>query len=62
MTGRYQQRFGHEFNPGPADGRTRTSACRSSETTIADRLKASGYATGMVRQMAPGLRRRVPSR
>jgi arylsulfatase A-like enzyme len=21
MTGRYQQRFGHEFNPGPAAGR-----------------------------------------
>src|SRR5215471_21418992 len=20
MTGRYQQRFGHEFNPGPAEG------------------------------------------
>ena len=27
MTGRYQQRFGHEFNPGPAP-RRRTSACR----------------------------------
>ena len=27
MTGRYQQRFGHEFNPGP-DRRTASSACR----------------------------------
>ena len=46
LTGRYQQRFGHEFNPG--DGRREHRACRSSETTLADRLKAAGYATGLV--------------
>ena len=28
--------------------RPRTSACRSTETTLADRLKAAGYATGLV--------------
>ena len=57
LTGRYQQRFGHEFNIAGA-GRTRTSACRSRETTIADRLKAAGYGTGAGRQMAPRQRRR----
>ncbi|MEI7900576.1 MAG: sulfatase-like hydrolase/transferase [bacterium] len=42
MTGRYQQRFGHEFNPGGSEGLPLT------ETTVADRLKAAGYATGLV--------------
>jgi len=42
MTGRYPQRFGHEFNPGgqqfglPLD-----------QTTMADRLKAAGYRTAL---------------
>jgi len=43
LTGRYQQRFGHEFNPG-ANG----AGLPLSETTIADRLKKAGYATGLV--------------
>ena len=47
LTGRYQQRFGHEFNPG-ADGLGERSACRFRETTLADRLKAAGYVTGLV--------------
>jgi len=43
LTGRYQQRFGHEFNPtGDATG------LPTSEVTIADRLKTAGYATGLV--------------
>lgn len=43
LTGRYQQRFGHEFNPsGDAAG------LPTSEVTIADRLKAAGYVTGLV--------------
>lgn len=43
LTGRYQQRFGHEFNPsGGIQGLPLT------ETTIADRLKAAGYVTGLV--------------
>ncbi|CAN5323443.1 hypothetical protein BH11PLA2_BH11PLA2_00890 [soil metagenome] len=43
LTGRYQQRFGHEFNPaGLKQGLPTT------ETTIADRLKAAGYQTGLV--------------
>jgi len=43
MTGRYQQRFGHEFNPdGGREGLPVT------ETTLPQRLKAAGYATGIV--------------
>jgi arylsulfatase A-like enzyme len=43
LTGRYQQRFGHEFNPGPA-----TVGLPVTETTMADRFRANGYATGWV--------------
>lgn len=44
MTGRYQTRFGHEFNGGgPAGGKG--FGLPLTETTIADRLKALGYAT-----------------
>ncbi len=47
LTGRYQQRFGHEFNPGPAASAEDDFGLPSSETTIATRLKSLGYATGM---------------
>lgn len=51
LTGRYQQRFGHEFNPGPrgepGGDRVEEIGLPLSEKTIADRLKAAGYATGM---------------
>ena len=43
LTGRYQTRFGHEFNPGGA-----TSGMPVTETTIADHLKTGGYVTGIV--------------
>jgi len=46
MTGRYQQRFGHEFNPGPAQTTPDTVGLSLNEKTIGDRLKAAGYATG----------------
>jgi arylsulfatase A-like enzyme len=46
MTGRYQTRFGHEFNPGPARSADTTFGLSLTETTIADRLKTAGYATG----------------
>ena len=43
LTGRYQQRFGHEFNPTqPGTGLPLT------QKTIANRLKAVGYTTGLV--------------
>ncbi|MCS6850227.1 MAG: sulfatase [Gemmataceae bacterium] len=45
LTGRYQNRFGHEFNPGAQDD---TIGLPVSETTLADRLKAAGYATGWI--------------
>jgi arylsulfatase A-like enzyme len=43
LTGRYQTRFGHEFNAGAGD-----SGLPLTERTIADRLKAAGYVTGAV--------------
>jgi arylsulfatase A-like enzyme len=42
ITGRYQQRFGHEFNPAGGQGLPTT------ETTLPDRLRSAGYKTGMV--------------
>jgi arylsulfatase A-like enzyme len=43
LTGRYQQRFGHEHNRSYPD-----SAMPLTEKTLADRLKAAGYATALV--------------
>ncbi len=48
LTGRYQTRFGHEFNPGPRARPEMEAGLPLSETTMADRFKAAGYATGMV--------------
>lgn len=47
MTGRYQQRFGHEFNPGPAQNSDPNFGLPLTETTLAARLKTAGYATGI---------------
>ena len=46
MTGRYQQRYGHEFNPGPVQTASTTFGLPLDEKTIGDHLKAAGYATG----------------
>lgn len=49
LTGRYQQRFGHEHNPGPVTPENRdTFGLPLTERTMADRLRAAGYATGIV--------------
>jgi arylsulfatase A-like enzyme len=48
MTGRYQQRFGHEFNPGRGEMESAHFGLVRDETTLAERLKAAGYATGLV--------------
>jgi arylsulfatase A-like enzyme len=40
LTGRYQQRFGHEFKPGPGPGQT--FGLPLTERTIADAFKAAG--------------------
>jgi arylsulfatase A-like enzyme len=47
MTGRYQQRFGHETNPGPINQAQPEFGLPLDELTIAERLKKLGYATGM---------------
>lgn len=48
-TGRYQQRFGHEFNPGQVTGADQDQfGLPTTEITLADQLKKSGYHTGLV--------------
>ncbi|MDP1798490.1 MAG: sulfatase-like hydrolase/transferase [Planctomycetaceae bacterium] len=47
LTGRYQQRFGHEFNPGGGGGGDAIGLSLD-EVTLPTRLKAAGYVTGMV--------------
>lgn len=46
LTGRYQQRFGHEFNPGTPASEGQPIGLPLDEKTIGDHLKAAGYATG----------------
>jgi arylsulfatase A-like enzyme len=45
MTGRYQQRFGHEFNPRYPKRLSDGYGLALGEATIAQRLKDTGYAT-----------------
>jgi arylsulfatase A-like enzyme len=47
LTGRYQQRFGYEFNPTLEESRTIGAGLPVTETTMADRFKAGGYHTAM---------------
>src|SRR6187401_1195886 len=39
LTGRYQQRFGHEFNPGPPNDANKEVGLSLKEKTLPDRLK-----------------------
>jgi arylsulfatase A-like enzyme len=48
LTGRYQQRFGHEFNPTLVRHGGMGQGLPVGERTIADWLKAAGYVTGLV--------------
>lgn len=48
ITGRYQQRFGHEYNPGPVEEAPAGFGLPLSEKTIAQYMKEAGYATGLV--------------
>lgn len=48
LTGRYQQRFGHEFNPGPANASTEHVGLSLDEKTLADRLKPAGYVSAWI--------------
>ena len=47
MTGRYQQRFGHDHNPGKALDE-RNWGLPLNQKTIAQRLKEQGYVTGII--------------
>jgi arylsulfatase A-like enzyme len=46
LTGRHQQRFGHEFLPGT--GPDSSSGLPVGEVTLADAMRDAGYVTGMV--------------
>ncbi|OWK38661.1 sulfatase [Fimbriiglobus ruber] len=46
LTGRYQTRFGHEFNPHVGD--EAKLGLPLDQRTIADRLRGAGYATGLI--------------
>lgn len=48
MTGRYQQRFGYEMNPGPLLEYDPIFGLPLTECTIGDRMKALGYATAWI--------------
>ncbi|MBL9125361.1 MAG: sulfatase [Planctomycetaceae bacterium] len=50
LTGRYQQRFGHEFNPGPGrrQGDGDGFGLPLDQVTLANLLKQAGYRTGLV--------------
>jgi arylsulfatase A-like enzyme len=48
LTGRYQQRFGHEFNPALLKNKGSGQGLPTDELTIADRLRTAGYATALV--------------
>lgn len=48
MSGRYQQRFGHEFNPGPEQSASSNFGLDKNESTMPQELAKAGYRTGMV--------------
>ncbi|MCI0390174.1 MAG: sulfatase-like hydrolase/transferase [Acidobacteria bacterium] len=57
MTGRYQHRFGFEFNAGPLQRALAEPemGLPTSEVTLAEVMKKAGYATGMVGKWHLGL-------
>jgi arylsulfatase A-like enzyme len=55
LTGRYQTRFGHEFNPHL--GEEGKLGLPLDQRTIADHLRAAGYATGLVGKWHQGFDR-----
>ncbi|MBG86794.1 MAG: N-acetylgalactosamine-4-sulfatase [Verrucomicrobiales bacterium] len=48
MTGRYQTRFGYEYNPTGAKNEDPNAGLPTREKTIADLLVSAGYITGLV--------------
>lgn len=57
LTGRYQQRFGHEVNMGAGAGPD--AGLSLGETTMADRLKTAGYRTALFGKWHLGLGERL---
>jgi arylsulfatase A-like enzyme len=55
MTGRYQERFGHWYNPGPPAQSGTDVGLPLTEITIADLLKRAEYKTGLVGKWHLGL-------
>jgi arylsulfatase A-like enzyme len=57
MTGRYQQRFGFEFNAGPLPRaiNNKDMGLPLTEITLAQAMKAAGYSTGMVGKWHMGM-------
>jgi arylsulfatase A-like enzyme len=60
LTGRYQTRFGHEFNPGGV--KATKAGLPLTESTIADRMKAAGYRTALVGKWHLGTDERHPQK
>ncbi len=48
MSGRYQQRFGHEINPGPALETNSIFGLPLTQSTMGNRMKGLGYTTGWI--------------
>lgn len=48
ITGRYQTRFGYEFNPIGANNEHPDAGLPRSEVTLAEHLHAAGYTTGLI--------------
>ncbi len=56
MTGRYQERFGHWYNPGPPAQASPGFGLPLDQITIADLLKKAGYKTALVGKWHLGLK------
>ena len=55
LTGRYQQRFGHEFNPDGRSGMRHVLGLPRSEVTMADYFRKAGYRTALFGKWHLGL-------
>ncbi len=56
LTGRYQERFGHDFNPGEFADDSATFGLPRGIPTLAERLKANGYVTALIGKWHLGTR------
>lgn len=48
LTGRYQTRFGYEYNPVGAENEDPRVGLPANETTVAEHLRRAGYATALI--------------